>query len=132
MCNDTYGENSPSGANHEAEDRYDGNSRYGMAASVCAMHAHRALRAHLRRRRQPHPRSDVYDGAGESGPDRLQRDGTPRSIRAGQDPNVPDVVHNLDLRVSPAPNRIPCIVDGHDEGGVCIYPDRPSTGPAPA
>ena len=54
MCADTYGANSPSGANHESEDRHDGNSRYGMVGSVVHGAAHGPASA-LRRGRQPDP-----------------------------------------------------------------------------
>ena len=54
MCNDVYGANSPSGTNHESEDRHDGNSRYGMVGSVCTV-LRTALRALYDAGRQPHP-----------------------------------------------------------------------------
>ena len=83
MCNDTYGANSPSGTNHESEDRYDGNSRYGMVGSVCVI-MRQALRAIHDAGRQSDPGRRLQD-AGQSGTGRLQRD-VPRLAEAGQDP----------------------------------------------
>ena len=116
MCNDTYGENSPSGANHEAEDRYDGNSRYGMAASVCAI-MRIVLRAIYDAGDNP-TREDVYTALANLGPID-SNEMYPASIRPGKT-RTPDVVHNLIFEY-PCTKPYPFIVDGHDEG-ICIYP----------
>ena len=116
MCNDTYGANSPSGANHESEDRYDGNSRYGMAVSVCEV-MRIALRAIYDAGDNP-TRADIYEtlanlGAVDS------NEMHPASIGPGKT-RLPDVIHNLVFEM-PCSKPYPFPVDGLD-GGVCLYP----------
>ena len=116
MCNDTYGENSPSGANHESEDRYDGNSRYGMAVAVCEI-MRIVLRAIYDAGDNP-TREDVYTALANLGPID-SNEMYPASIRPGKT-RTPDVIHNLIFEY-PCTKPYPFIVDGHDEG-ICIYP----------
>ena len=116
MCNDTYGANSPSGANHESEDRYDGNSRYGMAVSVCEI-MRMALRAIYDAGDNP-TRADIYEALANLGPVD-SNEMHPSSIRPGKT-RLPDVIHNLVFEV-PCTKPYPFPVDGL-EGGVCLYP----------
>ena len=116
MCNDTYGANSPSGANHESEDRYDGNSRYGMAVSVCET-MRIALRAIYDAGDNP-TRADIYAALANLGAVD-SNEMHPASIRPGKT-RLPDVIHNLVFEV-PCTKPYPFPVDGI-EGGVCLYP----------
>ncbi len=116
MCNDTYGANSASGANHESEDRYDGNSRYGMAVSVCET-MRMALRAIYDAGDNP-TRAGIYEALANLGPVD-SNEMHPASIRPGKT-RLPDVIHNLVFEV-PCTKPYPFPVDGL-EGGVCLYP----------
>ena len=116
MCADTYGANSPSGANHESEDRHDGNSRYGMVGSVCTV-LRTALRALYDAGDNP-TRSDVYETLANLGPIDTN-EMIPGSIAPGKT-RVPDVLHYL-VWEFPCTRPYPLPVDGV-EGGVCIYP----------
>ena len=116
MCNDTYGANSPSGANHESEDRYDGNSRYGMVGSVCVV-MRIALRAIHDAGDNP-TRADIYEALANLGPVD-SNEMHPASIRPGKT-RIPDVIHNLVFEM-PCTRPYPFPVDGI-EGGVCLYP----------
>ncbi|MYG98329.1 MAG: ABC transporter substrate-binding protein [Acidimicrobiaceae bacterium] len=116
MCNDTYGANSPSGANHESEDRYDGNSRYGMAVSVCET-LRMAFRAIYDAGDNP-TRADIYAALANLGAVD-SNEMHPASIRPGKT-RLPDVIHNLRFEV-PCTKPYPFPVDGL-EGGVCLYP----------
>ena len=116
MCNDTYGANSPSGANHESEDRYDGNSRYGMAVSVCEV-LRMALRAIYDAGDNP-TRADIYEALVNLGPVD-SNEMHPASIGPGKT-RLPDVIHNLVFEI-PCTKPYPFPVDGI-EGGVCLYP----------
>ena len=116
MCADTYGANSPSGANHESEDRHDGNSRYGMVGSVCSV-LRTALRALYDAGDNP-TRADVYETLANLGPIDTN-EMIPGSIAAGKT-RVPDVLHYL-VWEFPCTKPYPLPVDGV-EGGVCIYP----------
>ena len=116
MCADTYGANSASGANHESEDRHDGNSRYGMVGSVCTV-LRMALRALYDAGDNP-TRSDVYETLANLGPIDTN-EMIPGSIAPGKT-RVPDVLHYL-VWEFPCTRPYPLPVDGV-EGGVCIYP----------
>ena len=116
MCADTYGANSPSGANHESEDRHDGNSRYGMVGSVCSV-LRTALRA-LHDAGDNPTRADVYETLANLGPIDTN-EMIPGSIAPGKT-RVPDVLHYL-VWEFPCTKPYPLPVDGV-EGGVCIYP----------
>ena len=116
MCNDTYGANSPSGANHESEDRYDGNSRYGMTSSVCET-MRIALRAIYDAGDNP-TRADIYAALANLGPVD-SNEMHPASIRPGKT-RLPDVIHNLVFE-APCTKPYPFPVEGL-EGGVCLYP----------
>ena len=116
MCNDTYGANSPSGANHESEDRYDGNSRYGMANSVCVI-MRTALRALYDAGDNP-TRTDVYATLANLGPID-SNEMHPASLRPGKT-RTPDVIHNLVFEfpcTRPYPFPVPDL-----EEGICLYP----------
>ena len=118
MCNDLYGAHSPSGANHESEDRHDGNSRYGMVASVCSI-LRIALRA-LHDAGDNPTRADVYTtllnlGAVDT------NEMLPGSIRPDKT-RIPDAIHNL-VWEFPCTKPYGLPVPGfEDSGGTCIYP----------
>ena len=116
MCNDTYGANSPSGANHESEDRYDGNSRYGMVGSVCVI-MRQALRAIHDAGDNP-TRADIYETLANLGPID-SNEMFPASLAPGKT-RTPDVIHHVTFE-SPCTKPYPFPVPGL-EGGVCIYP----------
>ncbi len=116
MCNDTYGANSPSGANHESEDRHDGNSRYGMAVTVCEV-LRIALRAIYDAGDNP-TRADIYETLANLGPVDAN-EMIPGSI-APSKTQAPDVLHNL-VWEFPCTKPYPLPIDGV-EGGTCIYP----------
>ena len=116
MCNDTYGANSPSRANHESEDRYDGNSRYGMASSVCVI-MRTALRAIHDAGDNP-TRADVYATLASLGPID-SNEMHPASLAPGKT-RTPDVIHNLVFEfpcTRPYPFPVPDLEDG-----ICLYP----------
>ena len=112
MCNDTYGANSPSGTNHESEDRYDGNSRYGMVSSVCTI-MRIALRALYDAGDNP-TRADIYETLANLGPVDTN-EMIPGSIYPGK-PSIPDAIHNLVFE-SPCTKPHP-----FGEENVCLYP----------
>ena len=112
MCNDTYGANSPSGTNHESEDRYDGNSRYGMVSSVCTI-MRMALRAIYDAGDNP-TRADIYETLANLGPVDTN-EMIPGSIYPGK-PSIPDAIHNLVFE-SPCTKPYP-----FGEENVCLYP----------
>ncbi len=118
MCNDLYGANSPSGANHESEDRHDGNSRYGMTSTVCEL-VRIAARA-LHDAGDNPTRADVYATLANLGPiDTSEM--IPGSIRPGKT-RAPDALHNL-IWEFPCSRPYGLPVPGfEDAGGVCIYP----------
>ncbi|MCY4422968.1 MAG: hypothetical protein OXC06_07860 [Acidimicrobiaceae bacterium] len=117
MCADTYGANSPSGADHESEDRYDGNSRYGMVGSVCEL-LRIALRAIYDAGDNP-TRDDIYETLANLGPVD-SNEMHPASIRPGKT-RAPDVIHNLIFRYPCGAEMHPFPIEGLDDG-VCIYP----------
>ena len=117
MCADTYGANSPSGTNHESEDRYDGNSRYGMVGSVCVI-LRTALRA-LHDAGDNPTRDDVYATLANLGPID-SNEMHPASIRPGKT-RTPDVFHYLVFESPCTTKPYPFPVAGL-EGGVCLYP----------
>ena len=118
MCNDLYGAHSPSGANHESEDRHDGNSRYGMVASVCEL-LRIAARAIHDAGDNP-TRADIYETLADLGPIDTN-EMIPASIRPGKT-RAPDVLHNL-VWEFPCSQPYGLPVPGfEDAGGVCIYP----------
>ncbi|MCY4422969.1 MAG: hypothetical protein OXC06_07865 [Acidimicrobiaceae bacterium] len=116
MCNDTYGAHSPSGANHEAHERADGNERYGMTATVCEL-----MRITLRGIHDAgdNPaRADIYASLASLGP--VDSSGMyPASLRPGKT-RTPDVIHNLVFEF-PCTKPSPFPVPGHDHG-ICLYP----------
>ena len=118
MCNDVYGAHSPSGANHESEDRHDGNSRYGMVGSVCTV-LRTALRALYDAGDNP-TRADVYATLANLGPIDTN-EMVPGSISPGNT-RVPDAIHNL-VWEFPCTRPYGLPVPGlEDAGGTCIYP----------
>jgi hypothetical protein len=118
MCNDLYGAHSPSGTNHESEDRHDGNSRYGMVGSVCTV-LRTALRAIYDSGDNP-TRADVYATLANLGPIDTN-EMIPGSIRPGKT-RVPDALHNL-VWEFPCTKPYGLPVPGfEDAGGTCIYP----------
>ena len=116
MCADTYGANSPSGANHESEDRHDGNSRYGMVGSVCEV-LRMALRAIYDAGDNP-TRADIYEALANLGPVD-SNEMFPATIRPGKT-RTPDVIHNLIFEY-PCVKGYPFPIEGLDDG-VCLYP----------
>ncbi len=118
MCNDLYGAHSPSGANHESEDRHDGNSRYGMVVSVCAV-LRIALRA-LHDAGDNPTRADVYSTLANLGAVDTN-EMLPGSIRPDKT-RIPDAIHNL-VWEFPCTKPYGLPVPGYeDAGGTCIYP----------
>ena len=116
MCNDTYGANSPSGTNHEAEDRFEGNSRYGMTSSVC-MKMRILLRGLYDAGDNP-TRADIYEALANLGPVD-SNEMYPSSIRPGKT-RTPDVIHNLVFEF-PCTQPHPFPIEGFDQG-ICLYP----------
>ena len=117
MCNDTYGANSPSGANHEPEDRHEGgNSRYGMTSSVC-MKMRILLRGLYDAGDNPN-RADIYAALANLGAVD-SNEMYPSSIRPGKT-RTPDVIHNLVFEF-PCTKPHPFEVEGYDDG-ICLYP----------
>ena len=93
MCNDTYGANSPSGANHENTDRLDGSgsSAYGMVATVCNI-MRTALRAIYAAGDNP-TRAGIYEALADLGPID-SNEMLPFTIRPGKT-QAPDAIHTL-------------------------------------
>ena len=116
MCNDLYGAHSPSGANHESEDRHDGNSRYGMTVTVCEV-LRLALRAIHDAGDNP-TRADIYESLANLGPVDTN-EMIPGSI-APDKTQIPNVLHNL-VWEFPCTKPYPLPIQGI-EGGTCIYP----------
>ena len=119
MCNDTYGANSPSGANHESEDRHDGNSRYGMTNEVCSI-MRTALRAIYDAGDNP-TRADIHAALANLGPIDTN-EMIPGSIRPGKT-RVPDTIHSLVFEfpcTKPYGLPVPGLED--TAGTTCIYP----------
>ena len=118
MCNDLYGAHSPSGANHESEDRHDGNSRYGMVGSVCTV-LRTALRAIYDAGDNP-TRADIYATLANLGAIDTN-EMIPGTIEPGKT-RVPNVIHNL-VWEFPCTKPYGLPVPGfEDSGGTCIYP----------
>lgn len=91
MCNDTYGANNPSGANHENAERSTGSSAYGMVATVCNI-VRTALRAIYEAGDNP-TRADIYATLASLGPID-SNEMLPFSIRPGKT-QAPDAIHTL-------------------------------------
>ena len=118
ICNDLYGAHSPSGTNHESEDRHDGNSRYGMTSTVCEL-MRIASRAIYDAGDNP-TRADIYATLANLGPIDTN-EMIPGSIRPGKT-RAPDVLHNL-IWEFPCSKPYGLPVPGfEDSGGTCIYP----------
>ena len=112
MCNDTYGANSGSGANHESEDRTTADEAYGMVGLVCEV-MRNALRAIYDAGDNP-TRADIYATLASLGPvDSL--DMIPASIRPGKTA-TPDAIHYLVFEY-PCEQRAPFGVEN-----ICVYP----------
>ena len=112
MCNDTYGANSPSGANHESEDRTAGVEAYGMVGLVCEV-MRNALRAIYDAGDNP-TRADIYATLASLGPvDSL--DMIPASIQPGKTA-VPDAIH-YNVFEYPCEQRAPFGAEN-----ICVYP----------
>ena len=111
MCNDTYGANSPSGANHESEDRATGVEAYGMTALVCEV-LRIALRAIHDAGDNP-TRADIYAALASLGPVD-SNDMIPSSIGPGKT-TTPDAIHDLVF-------EYPCTQRAPFDANVCIYP----------
>ena len=112
MCNDTYGANSASGANHESEDRATGTSTYGMTVTVCEI-MRITLRAIYDAGDNP-TRADIHAALASLGPVD-SNEMIPASLRPGKT-NTPDMVHNLVF-------EYPC-TKPHPFGAenICLYP----------
>ena len=93
MCNDTYGANNASGANHENADRLDGSgsSAYGMVTTVCNI-MRTALRAIYAAGDNP-TRADIYAALANLGPID-SNEMLPFTIRPGKT-QAPDAIHTL-------------------------------------
>ena len=112
MCNDVYGANSPSGANHESVDRSSGSSAYGMVATVCDI-VRLAARAIHDAGDNP-TRQDIYAAMADLGPID-SNEMLPFSIRPGKT-QAPDAIHTLVF-------ESPCTKDApFGEEGICVYP----------
>ena len=112
MCNDTYGANSPSGANHESEERVTGIEAYGMVGLVCVV-MRMALRAIYDAGDNP-TRADIYATLASLGPvDAL--DMIPASVRPGKTA-VPDALH-YNVFEYPCEQRAPFGAEN-----ICVYP----------
>ena len=112
MCNDTYGANSASGANHESEDRATGTSTYGMTATVCEI-MRIALRAVYDAGDNP-TRADIYAALASLGPVD-SNEMIPASLRPGKT-RTPDVIHSLVFEY-PCTKRAP-----FGDENICLYP----------
>ena len=112
MCNDTYGANSASGANHESEDRATGVEAYGMTVLVCEI-MRVALRAVHDAGDNP-TRADIYATLASLGPVD-SNDMIPSSIRPGKT-STPDAIHDLVFEY-PCTQRAP-----FGDENICIYP----------
>ena len=112
MCNDTYGANSASGANHESEDRATGTSTYGMTTTVCEI-MRIALRAIYDAGDNP-TRADIYAALASLGPVD-SNEMIPASLRPGKT-GTPDVIHNLVFEY-PCTQRAPFGAEN-----ICLYP----------
>ena len=93
MCNDTYGANNPSGANHENADRLSGSgsSAYGMVATVCNI-MRTAMRAIYAAGDNP-TRADIYAALANLGPID-SNEMLPFTIRPGKT-QAPDAIHTM-------------------------------------
>ena len=112
MCNDVYGANSPSGANHESVDRSSGSSAYGMVATVCDI-VRIAARAVYDAGDNP-ARQDIYAAMADLGPID-SNEMLPFSIRPGKT-QAPDAIHTLVF-------ESPCTKDApFGAEGICVYP----------
>lgn len=112
MCNDVYGANSASGANHESEDRSTGSSAYGMVATVCDI-VRIAARAIYDAGDNP-TRQDIYAAMANLGPID-SNEMLPFSIRPGKT-QAPDAIHTLRF-------ESPCTKDApFGEEQICVYP----------
>lgn len=112
MCNDVYGANSPSGANHESVDRSSGSSAYGMVATVCDI-VRIAARAVYDAGDNP-TRQDIYAAMADLGPID-SNEMLPFSIRPGKT-QAPDAIHTLVF-------ESPCTKDApFGAEGICVYP----------
>ena len=114
MCNDTYGANNPSGANHENADRLSGSgsSAYGMVATVCNI-MRTAMRAIYAAGDNP-TRADIYAALANLGPID-SNEMLPFTIRPGKT-QAPDAIHTMRFEypcTKPAP---------FGEENICIYP----------
>ena len=112
MCNDTYGANSASGANHESEDRATGTSTYGMTVTVCEI-MRITLRAIYDAGDNP-TRADIHAALASLGPVD-SNEMIPASLRPGKT-NTPDMVHNLVFEY-PCTQRAPFGAEN-----ICLYP----------
>ena len=112
MCNDVYGANSPSGANHESVDRSTGSSAYGMVATVCDI-VRIAARAIYDAGDNP-TREEIYAAMADLGPID-SNEMLPFSIRPGKT-QAPDAIHTLRF-------ESPCTKDApFGEEQICVYP----------
>ena len=114
MCNDTYGANNASGANHENADRLSGSgsSAYGMVATVCNI-MRTALRAIYAAGDNP-TRADIYAALANLGPID-SNEMLPFTIRPGKT-QAPDAIHTMRFEypcTRPAP---------FGEENICIVP----------
>ena len=114
MCNDTYGANNASGANHENEGRLDGSgsSAYGMVATVCNL-MRTALRAIYEAGDNP-TRADIYTTLANLGPID-SNEMLPLTLRPGKT-QAPDAIHTMRFEypcTKPAP---------FGEENICITP----------
>ena len=114
MCNDTYGANNASGANHENSDRLDGSgsSAYGMVATVCNL-MRTALRAIYEAGDNP-TRADIYTTLANLGPID-SNEMLPMTLRPGKT-QAPDAIHTMRF-------EYPCTKPSpFGEENICIYP----------
>ena len=114
MCNDTYGANNASGANHENADRLSGSgsSAYGMVATVCNL-LRTALRAIYEAGDNP-TRADIYATLANLGPID-SNEMLPMTLRPGKT-QAPDAIHTMRFEypcTKPAP---------FGAENICIYP----------
>ncbi len=112
MCNDTYGANSASGANHESEDRATGSSAYGMVATVCVI-LRTALRAIYDAGDNP-TRADIYAALASLGAVD-SNEMIPYSLTPGKSA-MPDAIHTL-LFEYPCTKPAPFGAEN-----ICVYP----------
>jgi len=112
MCNDVYGANSASGANHEWDEYSTGSSAYGMVSTVCNI-MRTALRAIYEAGDNP-TRADVYEALANMG-NIDSSEMLPYSLAPGKT-QAPDAIHTLRF-------EYPC-TKGHPFGAenTCIYP----------